>query len=248
VARGVARASDGDTEGALKDFTEAVKLNPNSAGGLQDQASILADRLGRNAEALAPLDRLLGLYPDFARARGARAVRHRKLHRPILLHLRRTSARRSGALYHAEKGRKRRVADARRRIDEATDPVRVEVETALREGVRVLPVLVDGARMPTEDELPDGLKDLAFINAAPVDTGRDFRQHLERVLRAMDEILVQRQALPSSMAPAALRLTDLTTASSRRPATSPLVARCRSTRWRTQLWATSTRSWPRTAA
>jgi hypothetical protein len=57
--------------------------------------------------------------------------------------------------------------------------------------------------MPTEDELPDGLKDLAFINAAPVDTGRDFRQHMERVLRAMDEILVQRQALPSSMAPAA---------------------------------------------
>jgi len=65
----------------LKDFTEAVKLNPNSAGGLQDQASILADRLGRNAEALAPLDRLLGLYPDFARARGARAVVRARLGR-----------------------------------------------------------------------------------------------------------------------------------------------------------------------
>ena len=74
VSRGVARASDGDMKAALDDFTQAVKLNPNSVPGLQDQASILAEQLGRNREALAPLDRLLELYPAFARARGARAV------------------------------------------------------------------------------------------------------------------------------------------------------------------------------
>jgi tetratricopeptide (TPR) repeat protein len=81
VARGVARASDGDLEGALADFTEAVKLNPNSAAALQDQASVLAERLGRDREALAPLDRLLQLYPDFAQARGARAVVRARLGR-----------------------------------------------------------------------------------------------------------------------------------------------------------------------
>ena len=74
VARGVARASDGDLKAALDDFAQAVKLNPHSVPGLQDQASILAEQLGRNREALAPLDRLLELYPAFARARGARAV------------------------------------------------------------------------------------------------------------------------------------------------------------------------------
>ena len=74
VARGVARASDGDMKAALDDFTQAVKLNPNSVAGLQDEASILAEQLGRNREALAPLDRLLELYPAFAQARGARAV------------------------------------------------------------------------------------------------------------------------------------------------------------------------------
>ncbi len=37
VARGMARASDGDSEGALADFSEAVKRNPNSVTGLQDQ-------------------------------------------------------------------------------------------------------------------------------------------------------------------------------------------------------------------
>ena len=73
VARGMARAADGDAEGALADFTEAVKRNPNSVPGLQDQARIL-ESLGRNREALAPLGRLIELYPAYAGARGARAV------------------------------------------------------------------------------------------------------------------------------------------------------------------------------
>ncbi len=74
VARGLARAANGDMKAALDDFTRAVELNPNSVPALQDQASVLAEQLGRNREALAPLDRLLELYPAFARARGARAV------------------------------------------------------------------------------------------------------------------------------------------------------------------------------
>ncbi len=70
VARGLARAANGDMKAALDDFTRAVQLNPNSVPALQDQASVLAEQLGRNREALAPLDRLLELYPAFARARG----------------------------------------------------------------------------------------------------------------------------------------------------------------------------------
>ena len=70
TARGLARASDGDLEVALADFTEAVKRNPNSVPGLQDQAKVLAAGLGRNREALAPLDRLLALYPAFGAAYG----------------------------------------------------------------------------------------------------------------------------------------------------------------------------------
>ena len=74
VARGMARAAGGDTEAALADFAEAVKHNSASVPGLQDQAHLLADALGRNREALAPLDRLLDLYPAYAAAHGARAV------------------------------------------------------------------------------------------------------------------------------------------------------------------------------
>ena len=70
VARGLARAADGAMKAALDDFTRAVELNPNSVPALQDQAAVLAEQLGRNRKALAPLDRLLELYPAFAR-RGA---------------------------------------------------------------------------------------------------------------------------------------------------------------------------------
>jgi eukaryotic-like serine/threonine-protein kinase len=74
VARGLAREENGDMEGALADFTQVVQQNPNSAAGLRDQASVLSEKLGRDSEALAPLNRLIELYPAYARAWGARGV------------------------------------------------------------------------------------------------------------------------------------------------------------------------------
>lgn len=77
----------------------------------------------------------------------------------------------------------------RNRIEEETDPVRIEVETALRRAIPVIPVLVDGTSMPKPEALPDGLRDFAYRNAAEVDTARDFHQHVDRLIRSMDQIL-----------------------------------------------------------
>jgi TIR domain len=52
-------------------------------------------------------------------------------------------------------------ADGRRRLDDPHDFVRLEIEAALARNVRVIPILVDGARMPTDEELPDSLDRLA---------------------------------------------------------------------------------------
>ena len=46
------------------------------------------------------------------------------------------------------------VKRGRNRIEEETDPVRIEVETALRRAIPVIPVLVDGTSMPKPDALP----------------------------------------------------------------------------------------------
>jgi hypothetical protein len=43
--------------------------------------------------------------------------------------------------------------------------------------------------MPKTSELPDSLKNLAYHNAAGVDAGRDFHQHMDRLIRSLDQIL-----------------------------------------------------------
>lgn len=51
-----------------------------------------------------------------------------------------------------------------RRLDDAGDFVRIETASALRRDIPVIPVLVRAARMPTAEQLPDDLKDLAYRN------------------------------------------------------------------------------------
>src|SRR5262245_16901973 len=48
-----------------------------------------------------------------------------------------------------------------RRIDSERDYVRIELASALKRDIPVIPVLVDGAVLPSEDELPADLKPLA---------------------------------------------------------------------------------------
>jgi hypothetical protein len=52
-----------------------------------------------------------------------------------------------------------------RRLDMAGDFVRLEIAKALKRGVRVIPVLVGGATMPHQDELPSDLRPLSFRQA-----------------------------------------------------------------------------------
>jgi hypothetical protein len=87
-------------------------------------------------------------------------------------------------------------SDASTRLLDEADPVRLEVEAALQRGIPVVPVLVSGAPMPKSSELPDSLKDLPFRNAAIVDGGRDFHQHMDRLIRSMDGLLTATSKQP----------------------------------------------------
>ena len=80
----------------------------------------------------------------------------------------------------------------RRRIDDPADPVRVEVEAALRNRMPVVPLLVEGGAMPKADQLPDSLSELVYRNGLVIDSGRDFDQHIERLIRNLEPVLVQR--------------------------------------------------------
>src|SRR5512139_562357 len=69
------------------------------------------------------------------------------------------------------------------RIMDPDDWVRIEVETALDRGIPVVPLLIDGASLPTREQLPESLWPLLRRNALPVDSGRDFHAQLTRLVR-----------------------------------------------------------------
>lgn len=74
------------------------------------------------------------------------------------------------------------------RLVNGADPVRVEIETALRNEVPLIPVLVSGAVMPSVEQLPDTLQVFAYRNALTVDAGRDFDIHMTRLFGVVDEM------------------------------------------------------------
>jgi PQQ-dependent catabolism-associated CXXCW motif protein len=84
------------------------------------------------------------------------------------------------------------VPGAPARIFDPADPVRIEVETALQRRIPTIPVLVGGATMPSPSELPESLKELPFYNAAEVSSGVDFHTHIDRLIRAMEQIIKER--------------------------------------------------------
>jgi hypothetical protein len=68
-------------------------------------------------------------------------------------------------------------------IDDPDDFVRLEVETALnRDDVRVIPILVDNAKMPSPQELPRGLATLPGRQAVEIDPINFDTRRLLRVL------------------------------------------------------------------
>ncbi len=58
--------------------------------------------------------------------------------------------------------------NGQRRLDNPEDYVRVEIETALERKIRVIPILVDPARMPHANQLPPALAPLARRNAVEI--------------------------------------------------------------------------------
>ncbi|HLY24970.1 MAG TPA: SUMF1/EgtB/PvdO family nonheme iron enzyme [Aggregatilineales bacterium] len=73
-----------------------------------------------------------------------------------------------------------------RRLDDPRDFVRVEVETALKRDISVIPLLVNGANMPTEKVLPPNLANLAYRNGMAIRRDPDFRPDMDRLIQALE--------------------------------------------------------------
>ena len=79
-------------------------------------------------------------------------------------------------------------ADGERRIDRRDDPIRAEIQTALRLNLKIVPLLVGGAGVPERSHLPTDLATIADWQALRVDDD-DFDHDATRLVRALEREL-----------------------------------------------------------
>jgi hypothetical protein len=78
---------------------------------------------------------------------------------------------------------------APRRIDDPADFVRLEIASALENGIPIIPVLVNNTPMPEAKNLPAELEGLAFRNGLALDTGIDFHHHADRLIAGIHKVI-----------------------------------------------------------
>lgn len=81
-------------------------------------------------------------------------------------------------------------SDGKRRIDDSRDWVRMEVSTSLKREIKVVPVLVGGAVLPSAADLPEDLVDLIGRNSRELSDTRwdyDAKELMRHVRTAIDE-------------------------------------------------------------
>jgi hypothetical protein len=87
-------------------------------------------------------------------------------------------------------------------VPEREDWVEVEIATALQTKICIIPVLLDGAVMPTREQLPTSIRKIVYHSAAQVRSGLDFDVDMARLVGEIDKILNRTgvdSALPQSL-------------------------------------------------
>ena len=69
------------------------------------------------------------------------------------------------------------------RLDDPADFVRIEVESALKRNIPVIPLLVSGAKMPAAEDLPESIRGLAFRNGTQIRPAPDFSADMARLIK-----------------------------------------------------------------
>jgi len=80
----------------------------------------------------------------------------------------------------------------RRRVDDTKDFVRIEIEAALQRNIPVIPLLVRGASVPGENDLPASLARLSYRNGIAVRPDPDFHRDMDRLIAGLEGHLYRR--------------------------------------------------------
>lgn len=81
-------------------------------------------------------------------------------------------------------------ANGQRRLDAAGDFVRLELETAIRRNITIVPVYVEGAFPPSTEALPQSLRPIAAQNGMPVRNDPDYRNDMNRLIDIVQRYVI----------------------------------------------------------
>ena len=86
------------------------------------------------------------------------------------------------------------VTDAqdKRRLDDPHDFVQIEIASALKRDILVVPVLLNGVLMPTPENLPEDLRPLTRRNAVQVRQDPDFHRDMQRLITNLEDSFASR--------------------------------------------------------
>lgn len=80
------------------------------------------------------------------------------------------------------------------RLNNPNDFVRIEIASALKRNIKVIPILVHGAVMPAEEHLPDVLQMLSRRQAVEISDSR-WKSDVERLVKFLNKILARQEEL-----------------------------------------------------
>jgi hypothetical protein len=78
-------------------------------------------------------------------------------------------------------------AAGKKRLDDPADFVRIEIEAALERGIPVIPLMVRGAQMPVEENIPISLRKLVFKNGIQIRSDPDFHHDMDRLISSLEK-------------------------------------------------------------
>jgi formylglycine-generating enzyme required for sulfatase activity len=86
-------------------------------------------------------------------------------------------------------------------VEDPGDFVRIEVESALERDIPIIPLLVDDATMPGEDQLPPSLQMLPYRNGLRVRPDPDFPGDMARLISALSKMKARQPSQSERPAP-----------------------------------------------
>lgn len=84
-------------------------------------------------------------------------------------------------------------ASGANRLDDPRDYVRIEIESALKRDIPVIPLLVQNAELPPDERLPDSLKDFAYRNGMSIGHDPHFHSDVDRLIKHLEELIEDRR-------------------------------------------------------